>query len=295
MCLLSNTPGDERSIVMKIRRLYLSCDMEGTAGVATWDQVLQGHADYVRARRLMTAEVAAACRAALDAGVEHVLVNDAHATMNNLLHEDLPDGVACLQGSPKPGGMMAGLAEEAPFDAVGFLGYHAPSGTLAGNMAHTVTRRVHGMNVNGIEVGEAWMNAAYASSLGVPVVLISGDRLACEGLAEQVKGVRTVVVKWGVAEEAGVSLHPATARSRIGEALRDVLSGDAERPAPMPLPKGPFRLTIRFARAVHADHAQVVPGTWRDGPYSVRHEHAAFLETFRAYQAMTKLATLATP
>ena len=293
--LRSDTLGDGRRIVVKVRSLYLSCDMEGTAGVATWNQVLPGHADYPRAQRLMTAEVAAACRAALDAGVEHVLVNDAHATMDNLLHEELPDGVTCLQGSPKPGGMMAGLESEGPFDAVAFLGYHAPSGTPRGNMAHAVTRRVHDMDVNGIEVGEAWMNAAYASSLGVPVVLISGDRIACEGLAEQVDGIRTVVVKWGVAEEAAVSLHPQTARSRIHEAVRNLLNGAAELAAPMALPPGPFRLTLRFARQVHADHAVEIPGASRDGAYTVRHEHADFLETYRAYHAMTKLATLATP
>lgn len=281
---------------MPIRDVYISSDMEGIAGLATWRQVLPGGDDYPRARRLMTAEVAAACRAALDGGVGRVVVNDAHASMQNLIPEDLPEGVLCLQGSPKRGGMMAGLAGHGPFDAAAFIGYHAPSGATRANMAHTVTRRVHGMDVNGVAAGEAWMNAAYAASLGVPVVLISGDDAACDALASAIPGLRTVPVKWSHAEEASLSLHPADARKAIHDALRTVAAMDvADLPGPMALPEPPFRLTIAFARGVHADHAEEVPGSQRVGPYEVRFEHLEFSEVYRAYHAMAMLATLATP
>jgi D-amino peptidase len=276
--------------------LYISSDMEGIAGLATWSQVLPGGDDYPRARRLMTAEVASACRAALDGGARRVVVNDAHASMQNLIPEELPEGVLCLQGSPKRGGMMAGLAEHGPFDAVAFIGYHAPSGAMRANMAHTVTRRVHGMDLNGVAVGEAWMNAAYAASLGVPVVLISGDDVACDALAPSIPGLRTVQVKWSYAEEASLSLHPADARRAIHDAVRTLWATDAaDLPGPMALPDAPFRLTISFARAVHADHAETVPGSQRIGPYQVLFEHAEFREVYRAYHAMAMLSTLATP
>ena len=56
-------------------RLYLVADMEGVAGVTSFD--LQAHPGaplYESCRRAMTSEVAAAVRGALDAGADHVVV-----------------------------------------------------------------------------------------------------------------------------------------------------------------------------------------------------------------------------
>ncbi len=270
--------------------------MEGTAGLATWPQVLQGHEDYPRARELMTEEVLALCEGALDAGVEDIVVNDAHATMDNLLAERFPSQVRCLQGSPKRFGMMAGLERFGPFDAVAFTGYHAPSGYALGTMAHTVTRRVHAMDVNGLPVGEAWMNAAYAAVHGVPVLFVSGDDQACDAVASFQQGVHTVPVKWSVAEEAALGLAPEAARNAIREGIRVALDRAAAQPAAvLPLPDAAYTITIHFARAVHADLAETLPTSTRTGPYGVSFTHTSFPEVVRAYQTMTKLSLLATP
>lgn len=45
-------------------KVYLSADIDGTAGVALWDQAEKGKPDYQEAREQMTAEVAAACEGA---------------------------------------------------------------------------------------------------------------------------------------------------------------------------------------------------------------------------------------
>ena len=57
--------------------LYISCDMEGTAGVCSWKQCDPSDAhEYPVFRRYMTREVRAAIEGAREAGVRRVLVND---------------------------------------------------------------------------------------------------------------------------------------------------------------------------------------------------------------------------
>ena len=56
-----------------------------------------------------------------------MLVTEAHAAFRNLLPELLDRRAVLLRGTPKPWGMMAGLAED--IDAVLFIGYHGKAGT----------------------------------------------------------------------------------------------------------------------------------------------------------------------
>ena len=51
-------------------QLYISCDMEGTAGVCSWDQVDARNytADYFIYQKIMTAEVCAAIDGARNGG-----------------------------------------------------------------------------------------------------------------------------------------------------------------------------------------------------------------------------------
>ena len=43
-----------------LNRIFISADIEGTCGIADWDEATLGKADYEPFRRQMTAEVAAA-------------------------------------------------------------------------------------------------------------------------------------------------------------------------------------------------------------------------------------------
>ena len=59
-------------------KLFLSADIEGTAGVAHWDETEKGHPGYEHFARQMSLEVAAACEGAVKAGYDEILVRDAH-------------------------------------------------------------------------------------------------------------------------------------------------------------------------------------------------------------------------
>ena len=65
-------------------KVLISADMEGTAGVTDWEQVLRREPEFVRFRRLMTEEVNAAILGALEGGAKEIVVSDAHADMRNI-------------------------------------------------------------------------------------------------------------------------------------------------------------------------------------------------------------------
>src|SRR5205823_7885930 len=74
-------PSPGRRAGMKV---FLSSDMEGTAGVVDWAQCVGDGPEAAAGRRLLLAEVNAAIEGALAAGATEIVVNDSHSTMRNL-------------------------------------------------------------------------------------------------------------------------------------------------------------------------------------------------------------------
>jgi D-amino peptidase len=96
-----------------------------------------------------------------------VLVTEAHAEFRNLLPELLDRRAELLRGTPRPGGMMAGLA--ADMDAVLFIDHHGKAGRPRSVMAHTISGRVIAdVRCNGRSLGELGLNTALAAHHGVP-------------------------------------------------------------------------------------------------------------------------------
>lgn len=87
-------------------KVFISSDMEGTAGVVDWEQVRPGSADYADFTGLLCAEVNAAITGAMDAGATEFLVNDSHGRMSNLRPDALMGRARYLSGRLKPRYMM---------------------------------------------------------------------------------------------------------------------------------------------------------------------------------------------
>ncbi len=115
-------------------RVYISADIEGTAGVSGRSQTAAGADGYQAACRLMTEEVNAAVDGAFAGGATEVVVNDSHGQMLNLILELLDPRADLLHGAPKPWSMVEGL--NASYDLMVCTGYHAMAGS-AGTLAHT--------------------------------------------------------------------------------------------------------------------------------------------------------------
>ena len=133
-------------------KVYISVDMEGVAGIATFDQVARGGHGYPRAQELMTAETNAAIAGAFDGGATTVVVNDSHGTMDNLIHEQLDPRARLVFGSPKAQCMAEGLTADC--DVALFVGYHAPAGA-PGVLAHTFSSHFTEVRLGGRAVSEA--------------------------------------------------------------------------------------------------------------------------------------------
>ena len=76
-----------------VKKVYISADIEGTTGIANWDEANRDHAAYREFQERMTAETAAACEAAIAEGTSEIVVKDAHGSGRNILAEKLPSSV----------------------------------------------------------------------------------------------------------------------------------------------------------------------------------------------------------
>jgi D-amino peptidase len=240
-------------------KVFISSDMEGTAGVVDWSQCRAGQPDYDYYRGLLQNEVNAAIEGALAAGATEFLVNDSHSTMQNLRPGALAGRARYLSGRHKPMYMMQGLDES--FDAVFFVSYHGSMSTPA-PLSHTYNpRAIADVSLNGTVVGESGINSLVALGLGVPVVLVTGDDVTAAEAAAINPGVHTAIVKTAVTRFAADSVHPDAAadliRSRAEAAIRSL--PDAAPPA-IALPA---TLTIRFRNADLAEMAAWLTGVQR--------------------------------
>ena len=272
-------------------RVYISVDMEGVAGVVHEHQTdptdPRHAAEYARSCRLMTGEANAATAGAIAAGATSVVVNDSHWLMRNLAADELDERAELISGGPKALSMVEGI--DRGFDAAMFIGYHGRAGTRASVIDHTYTDRIHAVRLNSEPVGELGLNAAMAGYFGVPVVLVSGDNtLAAEARTLLGDAVETVVVKEAVSRYAARSLSPAEARRRIAAGATAALA----RPHRPHVAATPVIIETEFARTVHADMAELVPGSERVDGRTVRFRHDDYQLAFRAWRAMYNLASI---
>ncbi len=253
-------------------KVFLSSDMEGTAGVVDWAQCVGDGPEAVAGRRLLLAEVNAAIEGAVAGGATEIVVNDSHSTMRNLPPDALAGQASYISGSHKPLYMMQGL--DGSFDAVLFVSYHGSIGAPAG-LSHTYNpRAVMEARLDGVVTGEAGINALVAAHYGVPVVLVTGDRVACEETEALIPGVHSAVVKEPVSRIAAHSLHPARACALIREAAEQAVHGRGQRVAAA---AGPGRARGGRAHHRHRRGGQLGPrrGTHRAPAAALRRRRPA--------------------
>ena len=261
-------------------KVFLSSDMEGTAGVVDWDQCVGDGPEAAAGRALLLDEVNAAIEGAVAGGATEIVVNDSHSKMRNLPAGALAAGASYISGSHKPLYMMQGL--DSSFDAVLFVSYHGSMGAPAG-LSHTYNpRAVMEARLGGVVAGEAGINALVAAHYGVPVVLVTGDRCACEETAALIPGVHTAVVKEHVSRTAAHSLHPARACAVIRETAQQAVAG-AGAAAPPPVGSAPLEISVRTTDIAEA--ASWVRGVERTGPRELRVHGEDPLSVYRSFCA----------
>ena len=258
-------------------KVFISADIEGTAGIAHWDEAERSHADFADFRALMTGEVVAACEGARAAGATEVLVKDAHDSGRNLIVDQLPDYVRIMRGwSGHPDAMMFGLAPD--FAAAIYTGYHAKAGSEANPLAHTTTLRISRLLLNGEVASEFTVNALAAARYGVRSTFLSGDAEICADASALVPGISTFATLEGLGR-AALSVAPARARAAIRDgveaALRNKVGG-------VPELSGPYEIVLEFLNPTDAFRASWYPGAYKHGPRAIAFRATDFFEIQRA-------------
>ena len=263
---------------MAVKAVYMMTDLEGVAGVDDWDPRHTGYADSAKGvfersemQRLLTGEVNAAAEGLLEAGVEEILINDAHGAGRTILPEELISGVKLVRGRDRPS-WLVGISSR--FDALVQVGMHAKGGTENACLAHSMSRGVI-YRVNGREIGEMGMAGCLAGRLGVPWVFTSGDSHACTESEDWVPGIATVAVKEGQSELSAIHLAPVDVRKQIREQVQVALTKVGEiQPTVV---EGPIEMTIEREEAWPAE---LKPGAECVDDFTVRYTGSDFWSVF---------------
>jgi D-amino peptidase len=248
-------------------RVFISSDMEGTAGIVDWAQCRGPGAEYETGRRLLLDEVNAAISGAIEGGATDVLVNDSHGAMANLAPIELSGTARYLSGRHKPLYMMQGLDDS--FGAVLFVSYHGSMGSN-GVLSHTYNpRAVSAVRLNGATVGEAGINALVATAHGVPVALVTGDQVTIEETSAVLPDIAGVIVKEAVTRFSAMSLHPTAACLAIADAAKAAVERAIRGDIGPPAIEIPACLEVDWLTADMAEMATWIGGVTRSAARSV--------------------------
>lgn len=265
-----------------LNRIFLSADIEGTCGIAHWDETQLGKPDYEPFRRQMTAEVAAACEGASAGGCDDILIKDAHDSARNLLPDGLPENVQLFRGwGSDIHSMMSGL--DSSFAGVIFTGYHASSNTDASPLAHTMNLGNTSIRINGIQASEMVINTFVAAYYDVPVLMITGDLGVCEAAKRLNPHIYTVPVLRGRGNGT-LSIHPAEAVRRIRQTAEQAVREGIEHPErfQVDLPNT-FDVEVEYVKHNQARRASFYPGVTQIGPRTVRFSSDAYYDVLRFF------------
>jgi D-amino peptidase len=263
-------------------KIFISADMEGISGVMHRDQIVLGTGEYDRGRKLLTHDVNAAVKGALEAGADEILVNDSHGSMRNILIEELHPAARLITGFPKPMLMMEGIDES--FAGAIFIGYHAMASAY-GVLSHTISGATFAsVRINGKAYGETGLNAAVAGHFGVPLIAVSGDDCLKEETLRDFPDVVYSEVKKAHGTMSADSLSLAASEKLIaGDVAKAVSNTGAYKPFVI---EGPLQVDLTLKSNIITDVIALIPGVRRVSPVEVTYQAADILDAMRAITAM---------
>lgn len=163
-----------------MKQLILYADMEGASGIfennSSW--LFNGHDDWRNyGRDCITSDTLAVCKAAIDFGIDDILLYDTHFAGNkefNIKLEQLPDKVRVFDTPNRRffWRRIRGQALQKPFGLI-TLGQHARYGEPKAYFPHTIqSPPIKKFLVNGIHIAEIGMavlnfdNTPYLANIG---------------------------------------------------------------------------------------------------------------------------------
>jgi len=251
-------------------KIYISTDMEGVAGVVSWNEMEPptGREWTAMQDTELNWLIQEIQNSPLNNQIEEIVICDSHARGENLRYGVINDKrISWIRGYPRPFYMMEGL--DSSFNLVMFIGYHARIGSWHGVMDHSYSSSaIYNIRLNGTEVGEVEINTYFAGWHGVPVGLVSGDDI----LRHQLKGfldVPYVQTKEGIGRFSAKVYHPDIVKENYSKAFKELLDKLPDLKALKPAPE--TVLEIDLCTTVIADAVSVIPGLKRISGRTVRY------------------------
>ncbi len=239
-------------------KIYVVCDIEGTAGVVDFKSQCQFEGKYYQqAQKLATLE--------LNAIVEGIMEGCGTEIYAWPGHGPFPGGIDVELVHPEcqlvmHAGDAGPIAMDSSFDAMFLCGLHAMAGTKNGVLAHSFMALISNVWLNGIKIGEIGMNMALFGSYNIPTVFISGDQAAIEEARPLVPDIEGAIVKWGLeekqklgalSERSAISLSPEKARHILRNTARKAM--DKIGTIPPFILEAPFTMKVQYTEAKFAE------------------------------------------
>ncbi len=251
-------------------KIYISCDIEGLAGIVNFEME---HDDQAIFRELYNQQVGWVLegiqQSKQNQEITEITISDSHSKGMNLSYQylsDIDERVSLINGYPREDYMMSGLDDT--YDLVFFVGYHAGIGELHGNMDHGYSARVaYNLWINDQAMNETTINAAYASSLGVPVGLVIGESGLEKQLIEKkmMPWVSFVKTKESLSRYAAKSLPRVKVKAEIISQTKATIEREASSFEYYQLTT-PLLLKLQCATTAQADKIALLPYiTRKDG------------------------------
>ena len=268
-----------------MKKIYISCDMEGITGICSDRHRELGDTFYEWGRKMMTNELNVVIDLLRKKGVEEIMVNDSHHYMMNLHIDELPSDVLLISGQHKTDSMMEGITPD--YDGAVFIGYHGRCGLSNAVLSHTYSDSIAKVTLNGKMVGETTLNAAFAGSMDVPLLLVGGDDKLKKEVEALGTGTESVITKMGITRSAGVMYHPDKVTANYAAAI-DRIFGKSISPYKV---DSPYELDITLRETQMVDIALRVPYTKRLGDSTLRFRCDDYITAYRAFIAVQSLAS----
>lgn len=262
--------------------IYIMTDLEGIAGIDTWDQCYPPSRDdpaYHKALHHLTEEANAAIAGAFDGGAKQVFIVDGHGVNKNqgFVKELLDPRARKVYFARRNPLRMEAL--DSSIDCVAMIGQHAMAGTINGFLDHTQNPKVIcRLQINGQDHGELSQFAFYAGALNVPLIYASGDEALCEEARRLIPGITTTPTKRGTGWATCELYDPAEVRKRIRHDFAKALQHKNAWPAPLRTAL-PIQMNFEWAWSewadrlarisnVHRPHARTTRW-WIDSPLDI--------------------------
>ncbi|WP_447764174.1 M55 family metallopeptidase [Sphingopyxis panaciterrae] len=258
-----------------MRRLFISVDMEGVAGVASAVSLMPTGWEYTAYRRWMTAELNSVAEAAFEAGYDEVIAADGHGNGHNVDPDLLVDNIQLVRSWPRPLFQMQ-MIDDPSVDACAFVGYHSAAGTADSVLAHSFSGAAfRSIRLNGEVASEGYINAAVAGGFGKPVLFVSGDQQTLDDARRYAPDAVLHATKQSFGFKSAVSLPPRQACQALKEAAARAFA--QPRGAPFRL-EPPFEVEIEMTTLTAAEMLGYLPWLDRIDAYSLKASFASMEE-----------------